>query len=267
MSGGAALPVNHDDASDGGPGSTGEGHRLWVRLCHWTMAAGFLLLAFTGVMILAVHPRLYWGEVGNDLVPALVEFPLSRNSRPADYGTATLFANVPGAPVTATRDYEHEYFFNNNSWGRSLHFLAAWILFGSGLVYVLAAVATGHARRDLLPRLRELSTAALWRDFRKHLQATRDSAAAGPPYGLLQKLSYAAVVFVALPLMLLTGLTMAPAVTAGYPVLLDVFGGYQSARTIHFVCFALLFLFLVTHVAMVVATGFRRQLRGMILGQ
>jgi thiosulfate reductase cytochrome b subunit len=66
--------------------------------------------------------------------------------------------------------------------------------------------------------------------------------------------------------MLITGLTMSPAVTAAYPILLDVFGGYQSARTIHFFAFAALFLFLVVHVAMVALTGFRRQLRAMILG-
>jgi thiosulfate reductase cytochrome b subunit len=66
--------------------------------------------------------------------------------------------------------------------------------------------------------------------------------------------------------MFITGLTMSPAVTAAYPILLDVFGGYQSARTIHFFAFAALILFLVVHVAMVALTGFRRQLRAMILG-
>jgi thiosulfate reductase cytochrome b subunit len=66
--------------------------------------------------------------------------------------------------------------------------------------------------------------------------------------------------------MLVTGLTMSPAVTAAYPILLDLFGGYQSARTIHFFCFAALLLFLIVHVAMVVLTGFRRQMRAMILG-
>ena len=260
----AAEPGN---AADTDAIAESAGHRGWVRVCHWTIAAAFLVLAFTGVMILAVHPRLYWGEVGNDLVPALIEFPLSSNSRPADYGTATLFADVPGAPITATRDYEHEYFFNNNGWGRSLHFLAAWFIVLAGLIYVFAGLVTGHARRDLLPRIRELSPVSLWRDTMAHLRPGAAPPGTGPPYGLLQKLSYSVVVFVALPLMLLTGLTMAPAVTAGYPSLLDLFGGYQSARTIHFFCFSFLFLFLLAHLAMVVATGFRRQLRAMVLGK
>ena len=91
-------------------------------------------------------------------------------------------------------------------------------------------------------------------------------ASGGPPYGPLQKLAYFAVVFLAFPLMVVTGLTMSPAVTAAYPVLLDIFGGSQSARTIHFFAFAALVLFLVVHVAMVVMTGFKRQMRVMTLG-
>lgn len=261
------MPERNDHSDGDAASVVAHGHRWWVRVSHWTIAAAFLVLAFTGVMILAVHPRLYWGEVGNDLVPALFEFPLSSNSRPTDYGAATLFGNVPGAPITATRDYEHEYFFNNNGWGRSLHFLAAWLLVVSGLLYVLAGLVTGHARRELLPRIRELSPASLWRDVLAHLRLNEAPTGVGPPYGLLQKLSYSVVVFLALPLMLVTGLTMAPAVTAAFPFLLDLFGGYQSARTIHFFCFAFLFLFLVAHLAMVIATGFRRQIRAMTLGK
>jgi thiosulfate reductase cytochrome b subunit len=107
----------------------------------------------------------------------------------------------------------------------------------------------------------------LWQDLKSHLRPPQGSTGGGPPYGLLQRCTYAGVVFIALPLMLLTGLTMSPAVTAAYPVLLDLFGGYQSARTVHFFCFSALLLFLVVHVAMVVLTGFRRQLRAMILGK
>jgi thiosulfate reductase cytochrome b subunit len=245
--------------------SPSVGHRAWVRICHWAIAISFLTLAFTGIVILMAHPRLYWGEVGNDLLPALLEFPISNNHRPDDYGPATTFTEVPGAPISATRDYEEE-FFNQNSWGRSLHFLAAWILVTTGLVYTLVGMGSGHVWRDLLPRTRELAPRALWRDFRNHLRPAVAAAGSGPPYGLLQKLTYSAVIFIALPLMLLTGLTMSPAVTAAWPFLLDLFGGYQSARTIHFFCFAALILFLVIHVAMVIATGFGRQLRAMILG-
>jgi thiosulfate reductase cytochrome b subunit len=107
----------------------------------------------------------------------------------------------------------------------------------------------------------------LRQDARKYLRLKAGATGGGPPYGLWQKLTYTGVVFVALPLMLITGLTMAPAVTAAHPWLLDLFGGYQSARTVHFFGFAVLVTFLLIHVAMVLLTGFRRQLRGMLLGR
>ena len=83
---------------------------------------------------------------------------------------------------------------------------------------------------------------------------------------MLQKLSYAGVVLIALPLMTITGLAMSPAVTAAYPGLLDLFGGSQSARTIHFFVFAVLVLFLIVHLVMVALTGFRRQMRAITFG-
>jgi len=69
-----------------------------------------------------------------------------------------------------------------------------------------------------------------------------------------------------LPLVVFTGLTMSPAVTAGYPILLKMFGGYQSARTIHFFAFVVLMLFLLVHVVMIIKSGFKRQMRGMTIG-
>ena len=58
------------------------GHRRWVRICHWLVAASFLTLAVSGFFILMVHPRLYLGHVGNDLTPALLTLPISNNYRP-----------------------------------------------------------------------------------------------------------------------------------------------------------------------------------------
>jgi len=84
---------------------------------------------------------------------------------------------------------------------------------------------------------------------------------------VLQKVAYSSVVFVAAPLMGLTGLAMSPAVGAAYPLLPRLFGGYQSARTVHFFCFVMLVLFVVVHLVMVVASGFRRQMRAMTVGE
>ena len=244
--------------------STGaEGHRVWVRICHWTLALAVLVLAVTGFIILMVQPRLYWGEVGNDLTPALIELPISGNHRPEGWERTAVFASGPDAPVSANRTYA---IFNQNGWGRSLHFLAAWIFVVTLAGYAFSSLLSGHLRK-LLPRLRDLAPRSLAADLTNHLRGTLANAGGGPPYGLLQRCAYSAVLFVVLPLMVLTGLAMAPAVTAAYPLLLDLFGGYQSARTVHFFGFTALVLFLITHIAMVGITGFRRQLRAMVLGR
>lgn len=240
-----------------------EGHRRWVRVSHWTIAASFLTLAVTGILILMVHPRLYWGEVGNDLVPALLEIPISNNHQPEGWDQTTTFSNVVGTPISADRRYQ---IFNQNGWGRSLHFLAAWFLIFAGVIYVLTGLLGGHIRRNILPRAKDLAPSTLVQDTRDHLRQN-EGVGGGPPYGAVQKAAYSGVIFVALPIMLLTGLTMSPAVTASLPFLLDLFGGYQSARTIHFFGFSALVLFLIVHVAMVFVTGAGRQLRAMILGK
>lgn len=240
-----------------------RGHSPWVRICHWIAAAGFVALALSGFFILMVHPRLYLGHAGNDLMPALLTLPISDNYRPDELERRVVFTQLPGAPVTAERNFS---IFNENGWARSLHFLAAWILVVAGAVYFLLGVFSGHVQRDLLPRGRELGLRSLWQDLRSHFPPRAGPTGVGPPYGLLQKLTYTGVMFVVLPLMVATGLTMSPAVTVAYPLLLDVFGGHQTARTIHFFGFSILALFLIVHVAMVIATGFARQLRAMTWG-
>ena len=239
-------------------------HVRWVRVSHWVVTVAFLVLAVTGVLILMVHPRLYWGEVGNDLTPALIELPISRNYKHGGWENVTPFSSRPDGPVTASRTYD---IFNQNGWGRSLHFLAGWIFFLAGGAYLLRGVFGGHLRTHVWPRPADVSWQRLRVDFADHARLDIPPAAGGPRYGPLQKLSYTAVVFVLLPLMGITGLTMSPAVTSAYPILLDLFGGYQSARTVHFVVFVALILFLAVHLLMVVVSGLRRQLRGMILGK
>ena len=234
-----------------------------MRVCHWLAVASFMALALSGFFILMVHPRLYLGHAGNDLMPALLTLPISNNYRPDELHSRFVFTELPGAPVSAERNYP---LFNQNGWARSLHFLAAWILVVTGAVYFSLGVFSGHLRRDLLPRGRELAPRSLLQDLRNHFPPRAGPAGVGLPYGLLQKVTYASVMFVVLPLMVATGLTMSPAVTAAYPMLLDVFGGYQTARTVHFFGFTVLVLFLIVHVAMVIATGFARQLRAMTWG-
>ncbi len=240
-----------------------SGHPRWVRLSHWTIAAAVLTLACSGFVILMTHPRLYWGTVGNDLTPALIELPISRNHHHGGWATPVPFYAAPGSPVSAVRTYG---IFNQNGWARSLHFLVAWFLVVPGLAYLLIALFGGHLRRDLLPRARELAPRALGADLLRHLRWPLPQARGGLPYGIVQKLAYTGVVLVAVPTMVLSGLTMAPAVVVAFPILPALFGGMQSARTIHFVGFATLAAFVLVHVAMVLLSGFRRQMRAMTLG-
>src|SRR5580765_2948178 len=221
-----------------------QSHAVWVRISHWIVTAGVLTLGYTGFVILMAHPRLYWGDAGNDLTPALIELPISRNYQHGGWDLKTpMFQDRVGGPVSADRTFD---IFNKNGWGRSLHFLAAWFVVLSGGVYFLIGLLRGH--------------------FRAHIWPLRASTP-GPDYSLPQKCVYSLVVFVAAPMITLTGLTMSPAVTAAFPLLLSAVGGYQSARTIHFFAFVALALFLIVHVVMVVRSGFRRQLQAMTVGE
>jgi len=126
---------------------------------------------------------------------------------------------------------------------------------------------TGHFRRNIVPRPTELNPKSFWREIVDHTRLRIRVATGGPTYGLLQKCSYFAVVFVALPLAVVSGLSMSPAITAAFPFLLRLFGGYQSARTIHFGTFVILILFLLVHVVMIIKSGFKHQMRAMTIGK
>jgi len=239
-------------------------HARWVRVTHWILSVSILTLAFSGFVILMAHPRLYWGDAGNDLTPALIELPISRNFRHGGWAERTSISESNSGIISASRTFDT---FNQNGWGRSLHFLAAWGLVLAGSVYLLAGILGGHFQAHIWPKLRELSPPLVWRDLADHLSLRVRPAPGGPNYGLLQKCAYSAVVFLAAPLAVLTGLTMSPRVSAAFPILLRAFGGAQSARTLHFAAFFVLLLFAIVHVVMVIRSGFRRQIRAMTFGE
>ena len=214
-------------------------HPLWVRAAHWVNAAAFLALAVSGTAILLALPRLFWGETGALDAPAFLVLPL---------------------PVDTEQ----------TGWGRNMHFLAAWIFVVTGLLYLAACAVGGRLYRRLLPDADQVRPGHLAREIRDHLRlvAPQDAdPAGGERYNGLQKLAYLGVVLVLAPMMLLTGLTMSPGVTAAWPELFTLFGGRQSARTIHFLSAFALVGFLVIHVWQVLANGPHALMRGMILGR
>ena len=214
-------------------------HALWVRICHWVLALSVLTLAYSGFYVLMAHPRLYWGEVGNDLTPAWLELPLNDNHRPEAWKQTVTFEALANKPISASRTVE---IFNENGWARSLHFLAGWFLVVTGAFYFALGVITKHVVRHVWP-----------------------GRVGG--YSQLQRYAYTSIALVVLPFMVLAGLAMSPQVVAAFPVLLSVFGGHQTARTLHFFGFVVLLVFIVGHVAMTVRSGFGRHMRAMILGR
>jgi thiosulfate reductase cytochrome b subunit len=221
-----------------------RGHALTVRITHWITTLCFLALLLSGLEIVVSHPRFYWGETGNSLTPALFQIPIpaSRRSVPTGYNFV-----LP----------------DQNGWSRALHFQAAWIVVFTGLLYLVFGVITRHFRQSLLPRAGDLSPRALAAVIAGHLRR----APPGKSYNPLQRLTYLAVVFVLFPLVIWTGLAMSPAFVSAVPATVTVFGGQQSARTIHFFVSLALTLFLVVHIAMVWLSGFRNHMRAMITGR
>jgi thiosulfate reductase cytochrome b subunit len=237
-------------------------HKNWVKISHWIVTASFMLLLFSGFVIFMCHPRLYWGEVGNNLTPALLELPVSKNYKHGGWEKQVDF--FPGSANTAFSSIRTFETYNQNGWGRSLHFLTAWILVVTGLVYVLAAIFSGHLKKNLVPKSKELTAPVIRRDLVNHLKMRIPTATKGPHYGLLQKSTYLFVIFFLLPVIVLTGFTMSPAISAAYPFLPTMFFGAQSARTIHFFASAFLVLFVIIHIIMIMRSGFLKQMKAMV---
>ena len=149
--------------------------------------------------------------------------------------------------------------------GRRWHFLFAWILVINGLIYLAYGLISGHIGRDLIPRLREYRT--IPHDIVTHVKLRFSHGPDAPQYNILQKIAYGAILFVVLPVLVLAGLEMSPRIDAALPWLRYVFGGRQSARTIHFMMAWTLVGFVIVHVVMVVVSGLFNNMRSMITGR
>ncbi len=156
---------------------------------------------------------------------------------------------------------------DQNGWSRYLHFQAAWIVILTGLLYAIYGFFGGHFRRNLLPGKGDLSWRALSSTIAGHLRFARPTEAEFWSYNVLQRLSYLLVIFVLFPLVIWTGLAMSPAFISAFPATVNVLGGQQSARTLHFFVTLALVLFLFVHVVMVCVAGFRSRMRAMITGR
>jgi thiosulfate reductase cytochrome b subunit len=219
-------------------------HSALVRVTHWITTLCFFALLVTGVEIVISHPRFYWGETGNVLTPTLFKIPIpsSRALVPTGYGYV-----LP----------------DQNGWSRYLHFQAAWLLVLTGLLYAVHIFFAGHLRKNLLPGKSDLS----WRAISNQLRFKRPSPATALSYNVLQRLSYLFVIFVLFPLVIWTGLAMSPAFVSAVPLAVNLLGGQQSARTLHFFVSVALVLFLLVHIVMIFLAGFWSRTRAMVTGR
>lgn len=222
-------------------------HSALVRVTHWVTFVAFMALLVTGLEIVVSHPRFYWGETGNVNMRPLftIPIPASRDTVPTGYGYV-----MP----------------DQNGWSRYLHFQTAWVLVLTGLVYLIAGLWTGHFRKNLWPERGTRTWRAYAARAGRYLRWTKPDLDESRFYNVLQRTAYLGVIFILFPLVIWTGLALSPGFNAAFPMGVDLLGGRQTARTLHFFVTIALLGFLLLHVAMVALTGFRSRIRGMISG-
>jgi thiosulfate reductase cytochrome b subunit len=216
-------------------------HTLVIRVTHWINVIALTVLLTSGLQIFNAHPSLYWGQSSYTEAGPILEIE----------GGFPSWATLPSSRWLAM--------------GRRWHFFFAWILVLNAATYVSYSIASRHIARDLAVRKTEWGS--IGRSFVEHLRFHRPRGDAARHYNVLQKLSYLLVLFGVLPLIVLTGLAMSPWINSLLPGWVELFGGRQSARTLHFVAAGLLLLFAAIHVFEVIVTGFWNNLRSMITGR
>ena len=224
------------------PGTSIKRHGVATRVWHWINAIAIFILIGSGLGISNAHPRLYWGRYG-----ANPDHP---------------WALLPHFPTWLTIPSNY-----NLALSRRWHLFFALVLGFALLAYMIASLLNRHFRRDLTLHRAELSPAHIRADFRAHLDFRFHDPENPRAYNIFQKLSYILVLFIALPLVILTGIALSPGMDAAWPWVLDVFGGRQSARSIHFLSMAALAGFTIVHLVLVILAGAWNEVRSMLTGR
>jgi Ni/Fe-hydrogenase b-type cytochrome subunit len=222
-------------------------HRLATRIWHWVNAVTIVIMIGSGIGILNAHPRLYWGQYGANFDHAWLDLqPVSGVLRS---GWLTIPASY------------------NLALSRRWHLLFALVLAFGLLAFMIASLIDRHFQRDLRVRAKEVGPRHLWADFRAHLRFDFHNPDDPAAYNTLQKLAYVVTIFVLIPLMIFTGLAMSPGMDAAWPWLIEIFGGRQSARSIHFIAASGIVIFIIVHLALVILAGLVNEVWSMITGR
>ena len=249
-------------------------HPWPVRLMHWINVLAFFVLLMSGLQIFNAYPALHWGKSSYDGRPPILQMGARMDPQGNPVGFTRILGrefdttNVLGMSNGVARGFPAWLTLPSHQWlamGRRWHFFFAWVLVVNGLAYAAYSVASRHLARDLVP------TRADWRTIgqsvKDHLLLRHPRGEAATRYNVLQKLAYLGVIFVLFPLVILMGWAMSPGLNALLPGWVDVFGGRQAARTLHFVAAWLLVGFVFVHVFEVVVSGFWNHLRAMVTGR
>ncbi len=250
-------------------------HRWPTRLWHWTNAVTLLILLMSGLMIFNAHPRLYWGQYGANSDPAWLAIGSTADTGFLRVGDVRIETTGVLGLWTDRDGVEQRWAFPG--WatipstysladGRRWHLFFAWVLALTMTAYMLWSLVSGHIRRNLHIGRAEWAPRHIWQDIKDHARLRFPRGEAAARYHVLQKLAYIGVIFVLLPLIVLTGLTMSPGINAAAPWLLDLFGGRQSARSLHFIAAVGLVGFFLVHMAMVLLAGPVNEVRSMLTG-
>ncbi len=224
------------------PGSVIRRHGITTRIWHWVNAVAIFILIGSGLGISNAHPRLYWGRYG------------------ANFDAA--WAQLPRFPAWITIPASY-----NLAISRRWHLFFALVLGFGLLAYMIASLLTRHFQRDLNLTRRDLNRGHIWADVKAHLAFRFHDPERPREYNVFQKLSYIGVIFIALPLVILTGIALSPGMDAAWPWVLDLFGGRQSARSLHFIAMTLIALFAVVHLVLVILAGPINEVRSMVTGK
>ena len=253
-------------------------HTLPVRVMHWINVLALTILMMSGLQIFNAHPALYWGKSSYTGRPPLLQIGAREDERGERIGVTVILGhefNTTGVLGVYQQDGEAvETAFP--SWAtvpgpfwlamaRQWHLFFAWVFVINGLAYVTYSIVSRHLARDLLPSAPELR--GIGGSIKDHLLFRHPTVEAGKRYNVLQKLAYVAVIFILLPLAILMGWAMSPWLNSVIPGWVDVFGGRQSARTLHFIVAWLLVAFVLIHVFEVFVSGLWNHMRSMITGQ
>ena len=252
-------------------------HPFLIRITHWLNAVILFVMLLSGLQIFNAHPALYWGKSADFDHPILSMTAFGHDTTvtqgitqigPWHFDTTGVLgaSRVDGQLVA--RGFPDWATIPGPQWlamGRLWHFFFAWLFVTNGLIFAAYALGTRHAQEELIPNLHDLKN--LPHEIVTHAQLKFPKGEEARHYNGLQKMAYGAVIFIVAPLIVLTGLTMSPTLDAAFPELLWIFGGRQTARTIHFLCAFSFLAFFIVHIVMVVLSGTWNNIRSMITGR